>query len=200
METTTTTYSDGSTTFVTNTTITNNSTGDSTTTTTVGGTGEGGTGTDPGGEAEEAEEHDKGSFADTGCYVSPLCKGDALQCAAIHQAWETKCSLQVPDSVEETTESDINAAVNSNGEGETLEERFSKDNPDNIFDVTEYMVDHVSVAGSCPADYTLNLLGTSFNVSWGYVCTFMGYIRPIVLAAAFFVGGLFFYNGLVRDF
>jgi len=55
-------------------------------------------------------------------------------------------------------------------------------------------------AGACPADLDISLSFGSLSFPSQPICDIATIVRPAILALAYLISGLMFYNGLVRDF
>jgi len=158
------------------------------------GTGGGGSGgTDP---TDQDGDGTSDSFGDGGCTGPPSCNGPAIECAIAAQAYYVKCNTQV----EEPTDLEADVAANIAPGVPTPEDYFDDTAVGNIIDVDTYFDPPLLNSGSCPADYYATVFGQVITFSWGYVCEFLGYVRPVMLAIAWLISGFIFYRGMVRDF
>lgn len=177
--TTTTTYGDGSTTTTSTTTNTASGATSSTTTLTSGQS-----------EMEDGPEQER-IYGGGGCGARPLCSGDPIDCAIAGHVWETKCAL---DSEGVTLDETSVEAVVGDTDLETVLDggEFDASDPLSLGGYVEI------AAPACPADYSINVLGSSFPITWHWVCEVMLLIRPIVMAGGLFLATLIFYRGIVR--
>lgn len=130
------------------------------------------------------------------CASFPQCDGDPIQCAIRKQAWFTRCNLE--SNVEDITESDVMTQL---GQTQTIEEYFDPaNNPDNEVDVMSEVTLPTPDAGACPADLTMSLSTGPFTFPSQPICDVASLVRPAILALAYLISALMFYNGLVRDF
>jgi len=181
-QTTTKTYPDGSTTTTSTTTTT--ATGDTSTTVTS---------TD--GQAEENDEGNERLYSGGGCGAAPFCSGDAIDCAVARQTWETKCALDT-----EGVDVDVASLESELGESdiETVVAGIEETPVDASDPLTLGGYIEASAPG-CPADYSIAVLGSTFPITWSWVCMLMLAVRPVVMAAGLFLATLIFYRGVVRE-
>lgn len=189
-----------------NNTTTNNSTNFSGNTPT-GGTGSDGGSTGLGGIDQDGDGQGDcdPSIEDCGasntgggltCDSPPTCEGDAIACAIRFQAWSTRCNLE--DNTTDITESDVMGQL---GQTQTIEEYFdTANNPENEIDVMSETTLPTPTSGTCPPDLDMTLSIGSLTFPSQPICDIATIVRPAILALAYLISGLMFYNGLVRDF
>lgn len=164
----------------------------------------------------------------TGCVTPPTCSGDAIQCAIDRRLWKIGCDLEsdataapncstpptcTGDAVGcillqsdferrcawDTTGSTVTQATidSSLGTTQTLDE-FSTGTDIDASDPTDgYTEQHF---GSCPANFVvpLSAINGTFTFSWSNICTYVDYIRIIVLLIAYFISALIFYSAFFK--
>jgi len=137
-----------------------------------------------------------------GCNSQPVCTGDPVQCAQAVQAWRTMCQIKADNER-------IFGTPQENAQAKAALEAARVDTPQqmeqaigtNIVDVSEYanfVTDYFPAPTGCPSDRVLNLMGHTITIKIEPICTFADYLRPVILAFAYFWASLILYRGLTR--
>lgn len=133
------------------------------------------------------------------CDAPPACSGDAIQCAILRQTWEDRC--QSAKWITDLKGTDAYNAGDSILDPNNPKNKIPKAGTINITDSIHFDDSGlVQGAAVCPAPYTLNLgsmLG-SYTISYQPFCDLAGMLRPLLLAFAYFMGGLVILKNMFR--
>jgi hypothetical protein len=142
--------------------------------------------TDGDGNADQIDSNadglpDSGENSGTGqasnsCGVRPQCSGgDAQQCAILTQLWVNACGGPNVDVSSPSVES-----LEAGSTPGTSTFDFASD-PTGSGSLTSVIGVDDGTTGACPADTTLNLVGTSVTFSWSIICQYAAAARAIVI-------------------
>lgn len=158
--------------------------------------------TDEEGDGEESSVDGGGS-----CTIAPKCTGDAVQCAILFQTWAQRCKGGTDRKLTgggdcgnppDCTGDAIDCAIANNVWAARCENRReSQDELDGLItelgteqlftegeEFSEILGDvynQTGSSGSCPSPLTMNIAGTSIDVTYQSICDLAEAIKPIVI-------------------
>ena len=120
------------------------------------------------------------------CKEEPNCKGDAIQCAILYQAWKTRCQGELDETFPELSDLGLDGLSGSDLAGDDTD----------LQTILSGVFNQTGAAGSCPTDQTFTVGATQVPVPWLHMCDYATLIRPMVIL----VFGFFGFRMLMRAF
>lgn len=171
----------------------------STTTTTAGGSGNnscyGPACQQPNGDGGGGEGGEGGGYTGGRCEAGnvrpPDCLSDldVIQCGIFLETWQQRCNDQLRSQELFGTADDLEGEDSVIGESEANE--VGEEEVDFTGMVSEVLDDSLFVfTASCPAPVSFSIMGSNFQISYEWACTFAEMIRPFVIALGYLMGVL----------